>query len=302
MSGHILCLDLGGSKVAWGVMTRSGALLWRQSKPWQPAAAHEVLEALTAIAKEVLLGPGAEHITAVGLTIPGPCDPATGTWLAANFADIRDFPITRLINERLNLPAYGDNDGKACALAEKLLGAGRGIDDFVYLTVSNGIGGGVVSGGMLLRGSGHYAGEIGHCVIMPDGRPCACGGAGCLEAYAAGPGLKKTSQEMLGRPLSGKELADLARAGDMEALKVWQKEGRYLGMGIAHAVTLLNPQRVIVGGGLSLAFDLYEDALNQSLKRHAFSRTQPFPRVMATPLGYDGGLCGAGAVVLSKQQ
>ena len=300
MSKNLLCLDLGGSKLALGIMTPQGKLLEKQATPWQPSSTAQVLDAVVQAARDMLARPAGAAVSAVGLAIPGPCDPGTGTWLTANFADIRNVPIARTVTDKLGLPAWADNDAKACALAERRFGAGKRVDDFLYLTVSNGIGGAVFAGGRLVRGAGGFAGEIGHTIIVPDGRFCGCGGSGCLEAYAAGPGLTVTFRELTGITRNGMELADLAREGDAEARAAWQMEGQYLGMGIANAVNLLNPELVILGGGLSLAFDLYEDILLRTLKERMFSHMRPVPKVVPTPLGYEGGLYGAAAVALEK--
>ncbi len=300
MRGSILCLDLGGSKLAWGMMGAEGSLLWQRQMPWQPRSADEVMSILLPLAREALDQAGDRPVAALGLTIPGPCDHEQGVWLAANFANIRDFAITGMISQALGLPAYADNDAKACTLAEQRYGAGRGISDFVYLTVSNGIGGGLVMNGQLQRGAGNQAGEIGHVCIEPQGRPCACGKRGCLEAYAAGPGLSLSYQQLSGRQASGKELAQMAKTCDPQALQAWALEGDYLGQGIAQAVNLLNPQRVIIGGGLSLAFEHYARALEASLERNVFPHLRPRPEVLPTPLGYYGGLYGAAAVAAGR--
>lgn len=299
MSQEILCLDLGGSKLAWGMMA-DGQLRWTRQQPWQPQSADEILATLLPLAKAALAEVEQGSVAAVGITIPGPCDQEKGIWLAANFAAIGDFPIADLLSESLYLPVYADNDAKACTLAEQRYGAGRGCEDFLYLTVSNGIGGGIVAAGKLLRGAGNHAGEIGHCCIVPEGRRCACGKQGCLEAYAAGPGLSHTYQALSGQAMNGKELAQLAQSGDELALRAWALEGDYLGRGIACAVNLLNPQRVIIGGGLSLAFPHYEQALRASLDRHVFPHLRPLPQVVPTPLGYFGGLYGAAAVAAGR--
>lgn len=299
MKQTILCLDLGGSKLAYALMSPGGELWDKGYRPWRPRSAQDILDGILPVAEGLLRTPGGAGASAIGLTIPGPCDHERGLWLAANFADIADWAIADEVGERLGLPAFADNDAKACTLAELYYGAGRGVDDFLYLTVSNGVGGGIVSGGRLLRGANNSAGEIGHCCVEPEGRPCACGKRGCLEAYAAGPGLSRTFSELSGAELSGKELLALALEGDEAARRAWEMEGDYLGRGIACAVNLLNPSRVIIGGGLSLAFEQYAAALHASLERHTFPHMRPLPRVMPTPLDYDGGLYGAAAVAVS---
>lgn len=295
----VLALDMGGSKLAYGLVDETGRILRKYRQSWIPKNSGDIVQGIFMATRQVLEENQNVHPNAIGVSIPGPANKESGTWLHANFANIADIPIADLLIKEFHLPVYADNDGQACTLAEYMFGAGRSCDDFLYLTVSNGIGGGIFSGGRLLGGAQNSAGEIGHCTVEENGRLCSCGNYGCLEAYASGPGLSKTYLELSGKIKSGIELAEAAQHGDIQALEVWCREGLHLGRGIALASNLLNPERVIIGGGLSLAFPLYEATLLDSMKKHLFPRLIPVPQVMPTPLLYDGGLIAAASLALS---
>ncbi|NCB62105.1 MAG: ROK family protein [Clostridia bacterium] len=298
MSRTALCFDIGGSKYNVGLMDEGGRILAQSVSPWAaPPTAESVPQELFACADALLAGHPQWRPDVAGATIPGLADPEKGLWIEAAFSGIRGLPIRNLIESRYSLPAAIDNDGQACALAERVFGCCKGVDDFLYLTVSNGVGGAVVLGGRPYGGCALGAGEIGHFMVVEDGRLCPCGNRGCLEAHAAGPGISKNYRE-LGGPsaLSAREIAQLARKGDPTALETFRLEGRYLGTAISWAVNLLNPAKVIIGGGVSLAFDLFEESLRDTLSRHIYRRANATLAVEPTALGYNGGLYGAAAL------
>ncbi|MEG0863632.1 MAG: ROK family protein [Clostridia bacterium] len=302
MKEWVLAFDMGGSKLCVGLVNREGTILWEKKQPWAPRSGSDVMEALLCAGKEALLQNPDISPSLIGATIPGIADPERGIWLNASFSGIHDLAVAEELSKAFALPAFADNDGQACALAEHMFGAGRNCDDFLYLTISNGIGGGVFCGGKLLKGAYNGAGELGHCTVVENGRLCNCGKHGCLEAYAAGPGISQTYYELFGGEKTGEELAQMAHEGDENALRCWALEGEYLGCTIAFAANVLNPQRVILGGGLSLAFALYEASLKLSISRHLFRKPNEALEVMATPLGYHGGLLGAAAVAFYRAE
>jgi glucokinase len=292
-----LCFDVGGSKYVAGLVDSQGNVLCAQRYPWEALAPEGVVASLVAAGTQLLAAHPALRPEVVGVTIPGLAKPEEGLWVEASFSGIRDLPIGRLLREAFGLPVYGENDAKACALAEKRFGAARDTEDFLYITVSNGVGGAVFAGGRLLYGSG-AAGECGHVTVVEDGRPCKCGKLGCLEMYAAGPGMSQTYLELTGEQVTGEQIAARARQGEAAAQQVFALEGEYLGRMLGMAANLLSPELVVVGGGLSLAFDLYEAALLRSLRAHMYAAANPRLRVVPTPLGYHGGLLGAAALAV----
>lgn len=294
-----LCFDIGGSKYNIGYIREDGMLIGQEKSKWNGPLNVRTVEEELVLGAERLMGRFPElYPDVIGITIPGLADPKEGMWVDAPFSGIRNFPIREILEQRYGIPAAADNDGQACCLAEAVFGSGRGKRDFFYMTVSNGIGGALFLNGKLYQGQGG-AGEIGHCAVEPGGRRCACGNEGCLEACAAGPGISRNYQEIAGMPgleINAKEIAGRARMGDEAAIQTFRLEGVYLGRAISWVINLLNIPLVILGGGVSLAYDLFEESMREELKKRVFTRANPRPEVKPTVLGYNGGLYGAAAI------
>ena len=297
-----LCLDIGGSKYVAGIIRRDGTIVCKRGGTWKNLTADHVMQTLIAESR-LLLAQSGETPVAIGATIPGLTDAEHGMWVEASFSGIRNLPVCSLLTEALGLPAYCENDGSAYALAEMIFGCCQDVSDFLFMNVSNGIGGAIVSGGRLLRGSTGSAGEFGHCHIVDGGRLCKCGQQGCLEAYAAGPAITRNYIEMGGDPADAKMIAQRARAGDSpHAQAVYDLEGEYLGRVLATAINLLNPQRVVIGGGVSLAFDVFEESLRNTVAEHTYTSANPNVDIRPTPLGYDAGLYSGAAIAISQRE
>lgn len=301
---RIIAVDIGGSKIAWGLSDYEGKLTHTGKRMWDRYDSGHVLAVIGDIVQ--MLCEEAEKEggipDAIGVTIPGFADPAGGIWLSAEFMGIYHVPVAQILGERFHIPVYIENDTNACCLAEKLFGACREVNDFLYMTVSNGVGGAFFLDGKLYYGSHGAAGEYGMCIVKEGGRSLENRGyAGCLEMYASGRGLRQNYMDAGGLPLENGEypdgsiLAGRARKGDALANRVFDLEGYYLGKVIASACNLLDPEKVIIGGGLSLAFDCYEAALVRTLKEQHYKGTDytTLFSVEPTKLGYDGGLYGA---------
>jgi len=302
MAECCLAIDIGGSKYRVGLVTRAGGILAKRGYAWTATDADSVPRDIVRGARALLAEYPQHAPRVIGATIPGLADPRRGLWVESSFSGIRNLPITEILTRELGLPTFADNDGQACALAEKLFGACRGASDFLYVTVSNGIGASIFAQGRLYGGCGGNAGELGHCVVVEDGRPCKCGNRGCLEAHAAGPAIARNYVELGGKPLSGGSPADAAaiaqraREGESEALATFALEGEYLGKMLAVACNLLNPAIVVLGGGVSLAFPLFEPALRQTLGARLYRSANRDLAVLPSAFGYDGGLLGAASV------
>lgn len=303
-----LCFDIGGSKYNVGLVRRDGTVLARQKSLWAGHTVQAMLSELFCAGHAVLARCPGQRPCAAGATIPGLADAASGMWVEASFSGIRELPIAHLLRQEFGLPTAIENDARACALAERLFGAGKAVDDFFYVTVSNGIGGALFLNGALYTGALGNAGELGHCTAVENGRPCGCGKRGCLEAHAAGPAITKNYMELGGTPgedgapPTAKEIAARARAGEEAALRTFALEGRLLGAALAQAVNILNPARVILGGGVSLAYDVFGPALEQALGRNIYRKASGNVDVMPTPLGYDGGLYAAAALAILRAE
>ena len=311
---NILALDIGGSKVMSAVATvleDSGHKTCTVDRIVKKSLAPDT-DAARLFDEIHSLLPDEETIRrcdAVGVNVPGLADPKTGMWIYAPFSGIRDVPIARILSERIaGKPVAIDNDVNACALAEKLFGICTEIDDFLWITISNGIGGGLVLDGKVYRGHGGNAGEFGHLILVENGALCGCGNRGCMEAEAAGPGIARRFRDELEKrcgkvseefqrksALTAAEIADLARQGDPIALDVYQTTARLIGQAASYAVNLLNLPMIVLGGGVSGAFDLLAPEVTQTLHRFAFQAANRDVRVEKTALGYEAALVGAAA-------
>ena len=298
MQSHIFAVDIGGSKLICGVVTPQGDILDTYREELAPG--YRVGELLQRIQS------GFAHLrhhtlTACCAAIPGLADPHEGTWRYSPFSGIADVPIAKELMMLTGLPTSIDNDVNLSALAERRYGCCQNTEDFLWITVSNGIGGGLLLNGRLYRGAGMTAGEIGHVTVEEQsGRSCGCGKRGCLEAMASGASIAAIYRERTGKHLSAKEIAARAQAGEDAALRVWQAAGGYIGKAAAHAVNLLGLDTVVLGGGAAQAFDLLAPAAEASLRRFVFQGAHPAVRLCHSSLGPYASLLGCAALAAEK--
>lgn len=244
----------------------------------------------------------------IGIGIPGVADRKAGLVRYAPNLLWRDVPLGPMLEERLGIPVTIDNDRNVAALAEKWFGAGRGCDNFAYITVGTGIGLSVVVDGEIMYGLLEAAGELGHTIIVEDGPQCNCGNHGCLETLAAGPAIARFAREAVTRGAAHRiaELAhgDLhrivpelvaqaAREGDPEAVEVIARAGTYFGVGIVNLVNIVAPELVIVGGGLASLGPLFLDPAREVVRRRAHPVIRDKIRIVPAELGYEAGCIGA---------
>ena len=300
----ILAIDIGGSKFMVGLVSSSGEILCSERYLWTELSPEGVVRDIKGAVHSLLASQTNYRPTVIGATIPGLADPKKGLWVEASFSGIRNLPLAAILEAEFGLQVRLDNDINACAVAENLFGCCKGVDHFIWVTVSNGIGGAVFTNGSLYSGSCGNAGEIGH-VIVEEGsgaRLCKCGHSGCAEMQASGLGLAKNylslggKQEIDGEAPTAKNIDTLARARDKTAIEAYELEGVYLGRAIGAAVNLINPQKVIIGGGVSLGFDLFWPSLAKTLETHVYQTANPDLVVEPTALGYNAGLLGAAAL------
>ncbi len=287
-----LAVDVGGSKIAAGLVTRDGDLLDHQRVATPPSGdADELFAALRAVV-EAVLAPGARHagpapsgvppdVVACGIGCGGPMDLDTGTVSPLNIPGWRGFPLRRLVAELTGLPTALDNDAKALALAEGWRGAARGRRNFLAMVVSTGVGGGLVLGGRLVHGASGNAGHVGHVIVEPDGRACACGARGCLEAEASGPAV----ESLTGRPAVDAPAAVVTRCGQM------------VGRAAASLVSALDIDLIVVAGSVALGYGApFFAAANEELRARACLSFTRAAAIVPAGLADRGPLVGAGAV------
>jgi len=293
---NIISIDIGGSKLLAGVVDDSGKVLAEKRFPLISPNHNSILEIIFSACDEFSK---LYKISAIGASIPGLTDSVNGIWVEAAFSKIRDFPLGNLLFERFRCPVFLENDANNCAIGEKYFGCAKDIDDFIWLTVSNGCGAGVFFNGRLFTGQGGNAGELGHIRVTDENFECPCGNTGCLEAVAAGPAISLRYKILTGKTLSAKEIADNARDGDDTAVSVFIKTGEYLGRAIASAVNVVNVPLVVIGGGLFLSFDLFKDELVKTVQQQVYRTANKDLKVMQTKLGYHASMIGAAANALT---
>ncbi len=244
-------------------------------------------------------------VCAIGMASPGPLDPHTGTILdTPNIKEWDNFPVGPKLSERFGVPVYLDNDANMAGLGEWQFGAGKGHHDLVYLTISTGIGGGVISHDQLLQGYRGMGAELGHMIVDPNGPPCGCGYNGHIESFSSGTaiaryvndqlkaGVKSTLQADPG--LSARQIADAALKGDALAISAFERAGHYLGIAVANYLAIFDPSILVFGGGVSQVGDLLFKPFEASLRKHVFHPHYLDGLVITkAALGDDAGLLGA---------
>jgi glucokinase len=277
---HVLAVDVGGTKVAAGLVTTDGELLARSRRPTPEGDdAGAVFDALVAAVEEVRDG----HEVACGVGCGGPMTAGGESVSPLNIPAWRGFPLRARLTDALGVAVHVDNDAKALALGEGWRGAARGHRSYVAMVVSTGVGGGIVLDGRLLDGEAGNAGHIGHLIVEPDGRVCPCGAQGCLEAEASGTAIAART----GAPAAEAPDGERARAG------------RLVGRAVASVVALLDLRLAVVAGSVALGYgDVFFDAAQAELEARARLEFARGARIQPAGLGDQGPLVGAAAVAL----
>jgi glucokinase len=308
----VLAIDIGGTKLAAGIVDTEGRILARGEVPTLAAEGLEpVLGRIVGLGRGLLSRPEVADVSVhrVGVGCAGPVDLKAGiVFNPPNLPGWFRVPLIDHLQQALALPAVLENDANAAALGEFHYGAGRGAQTIVYLTVSTGIGGGIILNGKVWHGLQDAAGEVGHMTVCPDGPLCGCGNRGCLEAMASGTSIARRAREAVaaGRQtglseipaLTSVDVVRLAQAGDVVAREVWDSAVTYLGIGVAAVITILAPERIVIGGGVTRAGDfLFKPVREEVLRRVKLVPVESVPIVPAA-LGPDVGILGAAAVAL----
>ena len=297
-------IDIGGTKIALGLAGLDSQLLSVSRFPTQiELGPHRIMQSALDELEQMALNIDAQ-IAAIGVCCGGPLDRQKGLILSPpNLPKWDEFPIIKVVNKRFAVPAVLDNDANAAALGELHYGAGRGLRDLMYMTISTGIGGGLIISGEVVHGVADAAGEVGHMTVQPDGPACGCGSRGCLEVLCSGTAIARRARERLlsanvhsslsGKDITAKVVAEAARDGDALAREVWDETVHYLAIGVSTIISVLAPEAVILGGGVSLACD----QLLVPLTKLVQSRSRLFPadkvNILQAALAGDSGVYGS---------
>jgi glucokinase len=308
----VLAIDIGGTKLAAGIVDTEGRILARGEIPTLAKEGLEpVLGRIVGLGRDLLSRPEVADVSVhrVGVGCAGPVDLKAGlVFNPPNLPGWTRVPLTNHLQRALELPTVLENDANAAALGEYRYGAGRGARSIVYMTVSTGIGGGIILEGKIWHGLKDAAGEVGHMTVCPDGPVCGCGNRGCLEAVSSGTSIarrareavaagKQTELRLVAKPTSS-DVVRLAQKGDSVASEIWDQAVRYLGIGVAAVITILAPERIVLGGGVTRAGDFLFEPLREHVRQRV--KLVPVEKVPILPatLGPDVGILGAAAVAL----
>jgi glucokinase len=315
----VIGIDLGGTKISTALVDGAGGIIARDYRETMAAACPDaVIERMLDAARQVMAEANVEtaQVAAVGIGAPGPLDVAAGVVVSPpNLPGWERVLLRQLIADALTIPAFLEKDANAAAMGEHLFGAGQGARHMIYVTVSTGIGSGLILDGRLYHGATSMAGEIGHTTIVPDGPRCGCGNRGCLEALTSGTAVARRARECVaqgaatliadlaeGDPerITAKVVAQAADQGDAEARQIIAEAMNYLGIGMANLVNLFNPQLIVVGGGLANIGDALFEPVRHVIEQRAFRAAAEAVRVVPAKLGDDVGVLGAAAVALAQ--
>ncbi|MBN1862738.1 MAG: ROK family protein [Dehalococcoidales bacterium] len=311
-SRPVFAIDLGGSKIAVAIISPEYKILAREYHPTlADEGAAPVIDRITAAVKQITAATGTAlpQTGGIGIAAAGAIDHKSGlVTLSPNLPGWRDVPLRALLQERLGSPTWLINDANAAALGEHRLGAGRGVNDLIYLTVGTGIGGAIITNGRLYTGACGSAGEIGHMTIDINGPRCACGNTGCLETLASGRAIAREAIRRLGAgesssltglvngktaDITAREVAVAAEQGDLLAVSVIDNAAFYLGVGLVNLVNIFNPEMIIIGGGVASLGERLLNPARRLVKERAFPVSSAAVSIVATELGRDAGLLGA---------
>lgn len=300
----VLAADLGGTHLRVALIDATGRI-HSQTKGNTPNGPSPmcVVEAILQAAEQC--GPELnEQVVAAAVMVPGTVDKDNAVVVTApNLPSLNKFELKSVLQEKFARPAVLENDANAAAVGEMWLGAARGYRDVICITLGTGVGGGVILDGKLWRGSQGAAGELGHATVEPFGSlKCKCGNTGCLEMFASATAIVRQAKEgrnrfpnsiLSGEDVTAADVYEAARQGDPLALEVFKNVGTYLGVGVANLVNLFNPEIIVIAGGVSAGWDLFEKFMHHEVIERAFGSQQANVKIVPARCGDNAGLLGA---------
>ncbi len=317
MKSHVIGIDIGGTKLAAVLADKDGNILQKARKPTESEKGPQhAVQLLLGMVDEVLglSGLSREEISGIGVSCGGPLDTKTGVvYSPPNLPGWDALPLKDMIESEFHIPTVLENDANASALAEARFGGGRGYNYVLYMTMSTGIGGGIVANGEIYHGANDSAGEVGHQILLPDGPLCGCGKHGCLEALCSGPSIARRAQEAITDQsntnilkLAGGQIDHVrsehvlqaARNGDALAVALMEETAYYMGWGIANLVNILNPQIVLLGTIAVAAGDLLLTSIRRTVAEMAMQRPSEAVKIMPAELGDSIGDLAAISLVI----
>ncbi|HEX8287114.1 MAG TPA: ROK family protein [Pyrinomonadaceae bacterium] len=306
MNEIVLATDLGGTNLRVAAIDSNGSILCRTKyETPKSESADDIFRAISEAARECRKSvENTGRLLAVGVAAPATIDSANGVILKApNLPALDGANFSKAIERELNLPVVLENDANSAAIGENWLGASRGYNDSICVTLGTGVGGGITLNGKILRGKNGTAGEIGHICVEPFGAPCGCGSRGCVEQYSSATAVVRIAHELenqypksvLARnfDLTSLKVYEAGKDGDELALEVFRRMGFYLGIALADLVNVLNPEIIVIGGGAAAGWDLFIEHAREQIFARAFKEPAESVKIVRAELGDDAGILGA---------
>jgi glucokinase len=300
MEFYSIGIDLGGTNLRAAAVNEHGKMLGKVSGSTPIGAGPEpVMDDMARSVESLREQFGRDRLAGIGAGVPGNIDMDRGVIVGwGNMPAFNGYPVRDSLAQRLGTTIVLENDANAASLGEKWMGAGRGVDDLVMLTLGTGVGGGIIVGGRILHGQIGMAGEVGHITVSPNGNPCGCGNRGCLEKHASATAISAMARLLgLGRDVSSDQVYDLAKQGNDRAQQIFRVAGESLGIALAALINIFNFPLYLLGGGVVAAWDFFAPAMLAEVERRCFtyrSTLQTAPtRIEPAILGNEAGLYGA---------
>lgn len=303
--GYIVCFDIGGTFIKYGLMDRKGQMIFKDKAATPKSNIQKLLPEL--LVEKVKMLQNDFSIAGIGISSCGLVDHEKGEILFSNnLPGYSGMKLAEILYNVFEVPVSVENDVRSACIGEKWKGAIQGKQNVVFLTLGTGIGSTIIVDGKIVKGSHNLAGELGHTVIVSDGRPCGCGRKGCYERYAATSALvndfieeKKKNGEVV-ENISGEEILKLVNEEDPSALAVYKRFVKYISIGLVNVAHFLNPEAIIIGGGIAEQADQFIQDINTELKKEIMTIYNQGTLVFPSLLGNDAGLYGACYIVLKK--
>lgn len=312
MAREVLAVDLGGTNLRMAVVSEDGHIEHRErcSTP-QADSPEAIVSAIADLVELCTTAIGAnEKIGILGAAIPAIMNLREGRIdIAPNLPMLDGVAFQAQLGKALALDIVLENDATAAAIGEHWLGASRGYENSICVTLGTGVGGGIVINGQPLRGPDGTAGEIGHICVEPNGHPCGCGSCGCVEQYASATAVVRMAEELIelygsaidtSRPFTAKDVYDAAKKGDRAAIETFRRMGSYLGLALAGLINALNPEVIVFAGGMSAAWDMFIDATREQITKRAFREPALRAKLVRAELADDAGILGVASLALAK--
>lgn len=289
-------IDIGGTNTVFGWVTPEGQFEWKGSVKTTDYKTPDQL--VNEVSTQLLANLGTLEAVGVGVGAPNGNFYNGTIEFAPNLSWDGVVPLKDLFNKYFDLPVLVTNDANAAALGEMIYGGAKGVNNFIMVTLGTGLGSGIVSNGNIIYGHDAFAGELGHVIVVPDGRLCGCGRKGCLETYASATGLSKTAFEMVQKKMTSEQVAKAAFEGEKWALEAFDYTSKILGMALANAVAITSPRMIFLFGGLANAQDLIFDKTKNYMEENLLPIYKNKVQIVPSSLdGVDAAILGSSALI-----